>query len=113
LKQHPPGELPIRIIPAAISGSKLKNDAKAKPANGIVVYCRKIPINTGSGILKTRVKSEIFRVVPMPNIIICMSGTINIIKSIPNHSPKAMGYNKAHATKTKTQTVNANDFSFG
>jgi len=67
--------------------------------------CRTNPTKTGQGILNTRPKSATLRVVPIPNIIIWIKGTISIFKSTPNQEPKAVGYTIDAATNAKTQAV--------
>ena len=66
----PPGQEPIRITPAATSGSKPNNMAILKPASGMTVNCRSIPSSTGHGMVNTRAKSFVLSVVPMPNMMI-------------------------------------------
>ena len=59
---------PIKIIPAAISGSKWKIFVSAKPTSGITVKWQKIPTNTPRGDFATPAKSRRLICVPMPNI---------------------------------------------
>ena len=87
----PPGHDPMRMTPAATSGSKPKRVAIAKPAKGMMLNCKTSPMNTGHGILATRVKSPVLSVVPMPNIMIWMSGTMRTPRSKPNQLPNARG----------------------
>ncbi len=48
-------------------------------------------MNTGQGILRTRVKSAMLRVVPMPNMMIWIKGTISLPRSYPAHVMKRSG----------------------
>jgi hypothetical protein len=49
------------------------------------------PTSTGQGMASTRPKSARLSVVPMPNMITWIRGTMRIFKSAPNHVPKAAG----------------------
>ncbi len=59
---------PIKMIPAAISGSKWNNFARANPTSGITVKWHTIPTRTPRGCRTTPVKS--FRLIcgPIPTI---------------------------------------------
>ena len=48
-------------------------------------------MKTGQGILSTRAKSATLKVVPMPNMMIWISGTIRFFRSKPPHFRKACG----------------------
>ena len=48
-------------------------------------------MKTGQGILRTRVKSARLSVVPMPNMMIWINGTISLPRSYPAHVMKPWG----------------------
>ena len=64
----PPGQVPTRITPIASSGERRNTLVRRKAKNGIRVNCATAPIMTSLGLLKTSVKSDGFRVSPIPNM---------------------------------------------
>ena len=64
-------------------------------------------MRTGQGIVRTFRKSLPLRVVPMPKVMIWMSGTIRTLRSVPNQERKAAGWLIEAATATMTQRVKA------
>src|SRR6056297_718154 len=108
LDATPPGQEPIKITPAAISASTCNTEASKNPLSGMIKYCKLTPIKTGRGIFKTRAKSARQSVVPMPNMMTWINGTISVFKSNPNHDPNQAGYPNDAATDARTNDVNAN-----
>ena len=51
----------------------------AKPRKGIIVNWQTKPTATALGVLMTAIKSALFMVVPMPNMMICSKGTISVV----------------------------------
>ena len=85
---RPLGEQPMRIIPAAISGSKPLALASIKPRVGMMMNWAATPINTAFGALTTVTKSSTLIDVPMPNIMSCINGVINAVNLKPFISMK-------------------------
>ena len=71
---RPLGEQPTSTRPAAISGGRPNEFARAKPTNGMMVNWQASPTRTPTGILTTRVKSPRLNVVPIANMMICNTG---------------------------------------
>jgi hypothetical protein len=79
----PLGAAPIRMIPAATSGPKSNSKASAAPTNGMIVNWHASPMNTAFGDFTTPTKSPALIAVPMPNMMICNSGTISALSWNP------------------------------
>src|SRR5690606_31654271 len=97
----PLGEQPIKIIPAAISGGNPLIFASVYPMKGIMENWQRTPMTTPFGILTTPKKSLTLMEVPIPNMIIWMSGTINALNLNPSYSIKYPGKYSASATDPK------------
>ena len=64
-------------MPAATSPVKPKTVASTNPLNGMTPNCRSSPTRTPRGMISTRAKSPRLSVVPIPNMMIWMSGTMS------------------------------------
>ncbi len=65
----PPEQEPIRMIPAATSGSNPSAVATAQPTSGMTENCSRIPTATAFGIFSALAKSWTLRVAPIENMI--------------------------------------------
>ncbi len=70
-----------------------------------MVNCRTIPSRMGTGVIRTFRKSLPLKVVPTPKVMIWMSGTMRILRSVPNQLRKTAGRSIETATNTSTQRV--------
>lgn len=64
----PPGQHPTRITPSARSVGSCISLHKPHATTGMIVYCATNPITISLGLEKTRLKSSILMVSPMPNM---------------------------------------------
>src|SRR5690606_14908024 len=97
----PLGAAPTRMMPAATSGSKPNANASPAPTNGMIVNWQPSPINTGFGDLTTPTKSLALIAVPMPNMMICSSGTIRVLSSNSPQLTSGAGQHIANVTAAK------------
>ena len=112
LDASPLGEEPTNMIPAAISGGKPKEEAIEMPMIGIMVNWQIRPIMTPFGILMTPAKSLTLICDPIPNIMICKSGTINLLNSKSPAFKKYCGKYMDMVTAANIQTVYEKLLSF-
>ncbi len=84
---------PMRMIPAAISGSKWKILVSANPTSGITEKWQTMPTSTPRGDLATPVKSFKLICVPMPNITVWTTMRMSHLlrRSKSPHFKKAAG----------------------
>ena len=101
----PPGQEPTSTTPAAISGGKPKAVASPQPTKGITPNWSTMPTKTGQGILRTRVKSPRLRVVPIPNMMSWMRGTMRTLVWKLPQLLKSSGQIIASTTATTTDRV--------
>ena len=106
LEATPPEQEPIRMMPAATSGSKPNARPTNQPSVGMIENCKTMPISTALGILSASVKSRMLKLAPMPNMMICVSGRFSRFKRKPFHSVNKLGQNMAAAVPVRMKKVN-------
>ena len=87
----PPGHEPIRTTPAATSGSKPNSVAMQKTRQRHHRELQDHPDENRPRHGQHPAKSPTLSVVPMPNMMIWISGTMRSFRSHPNHVPNAAG----------------------
>ncbi len=99
---------PIRMIPAAISGGKLKTLVNPTPTSGITEKWQTMPTSTPRGLERIPTKSLIRICVPIPNITICTTNRINhgLRRSKSPHFRNTPGTIIAAVTAAMIQAVN-------
>src|SRR5699024_10499364 len=100
LEDVPPGAHPTRITPTAISGGSWNSMTSPSAMIGMIAYWAITTINTILGAFNTLLKSSVFKVSPMPNMIIPRSKLI----SAPIHVKPPGNKNDITANKI-TQTA--------
>ena len=91
----PPGQQPTSITPSAKSASNRNTVANNQASTGIMVYCAKQPTSISFGLIKIFLKSEVFMVVPIPNMAIPSKSAVCL-----NIHLKYSGLKKAMAENT-------------
>jgi hypothetical protein len=98
LEAVPPGQLATKINPKEKKGGKSNKVAKTQPKKGIIVNCKKNPINNQDGYFTICLKWFKSNVKPIPNIIIPRP----IVIKFPENQVKISGLNKASKEAIKT-----------
>lgn len=105
---NPQGMQPTKMMPADISGGKLKTFVRLQPTSGIIENWKNTPKATAFGDLNTSWKSEICMVEPIPNMINWSNGIINILNLVSPYPMKGSGNCKVKTTAAMIHKVNEN-----
>ena len=92
-------------MPAAIIGSKPKRTLSVQPTNGMIAYWQRMPTKTAHGMARTREKSATLSVVPIPNMMIWMRGTMRAFVSNVPQRTNSCGQVIDTATVARTASV--------
>lgn len=102
---------PTKMMPADISGGKLNAFVKPQPTNGMMENWKNTPKATAFGDFNTSWKSEICMVDPIPNMINCSNGIINILNFISPKPMKGVGNCSVKTTAAMIHRVNEKPFN--
>jgi len=102
---------PTKMMPADISGGKLNTFVKPQPTNGMMENWKNTPKATAFGDFNTSWKSEICMVDPMPNMINCSNGIINILNFTSPKPMKGVGNCSVKTTAAMIHRVNEKPFN--